>query len=168
MSPVYTAAALAALCAQEQELVFEKFDAADAWAVGGLLQEAMAHEAKPVAMQAVLDGFTVFRYFPPGTGEANEFWMGKKYNTVCRAQASSLRAAVELELSRQPPAAWQEDEQHYALCGGGFPIRVRGKGLVGAYCISGLPHLDDHRLLTAALARYLGLPPRTVPAEERI
>lgn len=166
MSPVYTPATLAALCAQEQELVFEKFDAADAWAIGALLRQAMAREAKPVAMQAVLDGFTVFRYFPPGTGANNEFWMGKKYNTVRLAGTSSLRAAVELELSRRPPAAWQADEQHCALCGGGFPIRVRDRGLVGAWCISGLPHLDDHRLLTTVLARYLGLKPRPVPVEE--
>lgn len=163
VNPGYTAETLAALCAQEEELVFDHFDASDAKAIGNLLLEAMAQEVKPVAMQAVLNGFTVFSYFPPETGAINEFWMGKKYNTVCKTLTSSLRAVVELTLSGRRPAPWELDEDHYALCGGGFPIQVRGKGVVGVYCISGLPHLDDHRLLTGVLARYLGIPPRPLP-----
>lgn len=165
VTPGYTPETLAALCAQEEELVFDRFDASDAWAIGQLLLEAMAHEAKPVAMQVVLDSLPVFYYTPPGTGPINQFWMGKKYNTVCQTQTSSLRAAVELALSHRDPAPWEMDEEHYALCGGGFPIRIRDKGLAGVYCISGLPHLDDHRLLTGVLARYLGIPPREIPVQ---
>lgn len=156
---MYTDETLRQLCVQEDELVFDRFDERDAWDVGRLLIEAVRREPKPIAMQAVLDGFPVFRYFLPGTGPNNAFWMDKKYNTVHRTGTSSLRAAVELELSGLPPAPWQRDEERYALCGGGFPIRVRGRGVVGAYCISGLPHLDDHRVLTATLARHLGLDP---------
>lgn len=165
VNPGYTTETLEALCLQEEELVFEKFDAVDAWAIGELLRTAMAQEVKPVAMRAVLEGFTVFSYYPPATGAVNEFWMGKKYNTVCRTGTSSLRAAVELILSDRSPAPWEQDEEHFALCGGGFPIRVRGKGIVGVYCISGLPHLDDHRLLTNVMAQYLGISSRRIPME---
>ena len=166
VNPGYRPETLEALRRQEEELVFKKFDAADAWEIGERLRAAMARERKPVAMQAVLDGFPVFRYFPPATGPVNEFWMEKKYNTVCRTGASSLRAAVELVLSGREPAHWELDETHYALCGGGFPIRVLGKGVVGAYCVSGLPHLDDHRLLTGVLAQYLGIAGRIIPVWE--
>lgn len=164
VNPAYTAEMLEILRLQEAELVFEKFDAADAWEIARLLCQAMSGEPKPVAMQAVLDGFTVLRYYPPATGPINEFWMGKKYNTVSRTGTSSLRAAAELALSGRKPVSWELDEEHFALCGGGFPIYVRGKGMVGVYCVSGLPHLEDHRLLTTAISQYLRIPQRHLPA----
>ena len=163
VNPAYTAEMLEILRLQETELVFEKFDAADAWEIARLLCQAMSGEPKSVAMQAVLDGFTVLRYYPPATGPINEFWMGKKYNTVSRTGTSSLRAAAELALSDREPVPWELDEEHFALCGGGFPIYVRGKGMVGVYCVSGLPHLEDHRLLTAAISQYLRIPQRHLP-----
>jgi uncharacterized protein (UPF0303 family) len=43
-------------------------------------------------------------------------------------------------------APWQHDEEHYAFCGGGFPLYVNGE-FRGAAIISGLPHLKDHALL---------------------
>lgn len=164
VNPAYTAEMLEVLRLQEAELVFEKFDAADAWEIARLLCQAMSGEPKPVALQAVLDGFTVLRYYPPATGPINEFWMGKKYNTVSRTGTSSLRAAAELALSGREPVSWELDEERFALCGGGFPIYVRGKGMVGVYCVSGLPHLEDHRLLTTAISQYLRIPQRHLPA----
>ena len=91
VNPSYTTEMLEVLWLQETELVFEKFDAADAWEIARLLCQAMSREPKPVAMQAVLDGFTILRYYPPATGPINEFWIEKKYNTVSRTGTSSLR-----------------------------------------------------------------------------
>ena len=39
--------------------------------------------------------------------------------------------------------------------GGAFPIRVRGVGLVGTVTVSGLPQLEDHRLVVTTLERFL-------------
>ena len=49
---------------------------------------------------------------------------------------------------------WQSDEEQFAFCGGGFPLVVNGQ-FRGAAIVSGLPHLDDHRCLTQAIAEYL-------------
>lgn len=165
---MYTDGTLRVLRAQERELVFEAFDAADAWGIAALLIEAAQKESRPIALQAVLDGFDILRYFMPGTGAKNAFWMAKKYNTVCKTGVSSLATAVEQALSQHPPTGWQCDGDRYALCGGGFPIRIRGQGIVGVYCISGLPHLEDHRVLTTVLAQYLGKPPSIVPVEAEL
>jgi uncharacterized protein (UPF0303 family) len=46
-------------------------------------------------------------------------------------------------------------EQDYAAAGGGFPIFVRNTGCVGAVVVSGLPQLEDHRLVTDAIREIL-------------
>lgn len=105
-------------------------------------------------MRIVLDDLIVYQRFLPGTGKDNNWWMDKKYATVKRTHHSSLRAAAERELSGIQED-WQSDEEHYAFCGGGFPIVVNGE-FRGAAIVPGLPHLDDHRCLTETIAAYLG------------
>ena len=63
-----------------------------------------------------------------------------------------VRAAVERELYGAK-APWQHDEEHYAFCGGGFPLYVSGE-FRGAAIISGLPHLKDHALLCETVKAY--------------
>ena len=43
----------------------------------------------------------------------------------------------------------------YAPHGGGFPLRVRGTGVVGVVLVSGLPQQDDHALIVEALEAFL-------------
>ena len=42
------------------------------------------------------------------------------------------------------------------LAGGGFPLKLRGVGCVGAVTVSGLPQREDHEMVVAALAAALG------------
>lgn len=156
---MYTTEFLEALKQTETVLTFTAFDQEDAYVLGTRLREAGLAAAQPVAVRVVLDGLAVYQSFPNGTGGENNAWMDRKYATVIRARASSLRAAAERELLgvREP---WQSDEEHHAFCGGGFPIVVDGV-FRGAAIVSGLPHLEDHALLTGVLASFLG---RELPA----
>ena len=52
--------------------------------------------------------------------------MNRKQHTVERCHTSSLRTAVERELNGAKEN-WQQDESHYAFCGGGFPIIVNNE-----------------------------------------
>ncbi|MNU04555.1 hypothetical protein D3C72_2490170 [compost metagenome] len=49
------------------------------------------------------------------------------------------------------------DPADFVIAGGGFPIRVKGAGIVGCLTISGLPGRDDHGVAVAALCDLLGL-----------
>jgi uncharacterized protein (UPF0303 family) len=49
------------------------------------------------------------------------------------------------------------DPQLYAAHGGAFPVIVRDVGPIGAVVVSGLPQLDDHRMVVAALRRHLAV-----------
>ena len=57
----------------------------------------------------------------------------------------------------------------YALCGGGFPIRIKGsKTVIGAVIASNLYHIADHEFIISCLKEYLNCPdapafPYTVP-----
>ena len=48
------------------------------------------------------------------------------------------------------------DPATYAAHGGAFPILVRGTGCVGTVAVSGLPQLEDHRVVVEVLEAFLG------------
>jgi uncharacterized protein (UPF0303 family) len=48
------------------------------------------------------------------------------------------------------------DPALYAAHGGAVPLLVRGVGPVGVVVVSGLPQLEDHRMVVAALHAFLG------------
>ena len=103
-------------------------------------------------MRIVFDDIILYQSFLPGTDESNNQWMNRKQHTVERCHTSSLRAAVERELNGVKEN-WQQDESHYAFCGGGFPIIVNDE-FRGVAMISGLPHLEDHRNLVEVMDQF--------------
>ena len=147
------------LLEQEAILVFPKFDLEDAYALGTKLYQDGQTEPRPIAVRIILDDLMVYQAFLPGTNEGNNGWMNRKCATVNRTHGSSLRALAERDLFGACEV-WENDEAHYALCGGAFPILVQGTEDVepefrGIATISGLPHLEDHRRLTQSIAEYL-------------
>ncbi len=51
------------------------------------------------------------------------------------------------------------------FCGGCFPLRIKGLGVVGAITVSGLSDVQDHQLAADALAKYLNVQVPKLPAE---
>ena len=63
---------------------------------------------------------------------------------------------VQVQLSGSSPESKRMPENEYACCGGGFPLTVKTIGVIGTICVSGLPHMEDHKLIVDALEEYLG------------
>ena len=150
---MYTPEFLKELEQQEKQLTFDRFDLEDAYALGTKLRKKAVEVPLSIAVRIVLNGLIVYQTFLPGTGMENDFWMNLKYATVAQSHKSSLRVAAERELLgiREP---WQADENNHAFCGGGFPIIVNGI-YSGAVIVSGLPHVQDHELVTDVIAGYI-------------
>ena len=48
-----------------------------------------------------------------------------------------------------------ESDHVVGACGGGFPIRVAGVGVIGSVIVSGLDHMADHEFAAACISQYL-------------
>jgi len=91
----------------------------------------------------------------------NENWMRRKFRTVIMNERSSylMWAFNEMGGRGQDPirdAALQGmDSKEYALCGGGFPIKLKTGEMVAVILASNLPHEKDHGFIVEGLESYL-------------
>ena len=141
---------------QERVLEFPAFDADAAWALGGRMRALAAGTGRPVAMGIWVAGALLFYGATPGTTLDHEFWLQRKRATAERFGRSTYRMGLELDGSTL------EEKQglplrEFCVHGGGFPLRLRGTGCVGAAVLSGLPQRQDHAMVVEAMAGLLGV-----------
>ena len=109
-----------------------------------------------MAIEITINGLVVFRYFPDGALPDSELWLARKRRTVELMEMSSLHFLAWLEVNGESMESRKLPANDYAAGGGGFPIRVRGTGVIGSICVSGMPdHMDDHQLVINTLAEFL-------------
>ncbi|GLX53386.1 heme-degrading domain-containing protein [Streptomyces sp. MB22_4] len=143
--------------AQEDRLVLRRFTYDDAWALGSLLVELARERRAPVAVDIHRGGQQLFHAALPGSTPDNDAWIARKRRVVERYGASSYLVGSRF---RAKGTTFEDssrlDPGEYAAHGGSFPIRVAHVGVVGAVTVSGLPQIEDHRLVVAALEEFLG------------
>ena len=150
---------IARIAEQERRLVFARFDASTAWALGTALKAAAEARGVAVTIEIRVARETLFFYAMPGTGPSNADWARRKRNSVDLLQRSSY--AIGLELQRDGSsleARMGLPTRDYAWAGGCFPITLEGAGCIGTVTVSGLPQRDDHNMVVEALAMLCGVP----------
>ena len=141
---------------QEKELVFESVTQEDMIRLGWTLYENNKKFAGPLAILIKINEKTVFSCYPDGTGAFHELWLERKATMVYMREMCTLRAFLELERNGEElKKDWILDAANYAACGGGFPLRLKNGCVVGAICVSGLPHLQDHQAVTEGIRLFL-------------
>jgi uncharacterized protein (UPF0303 family) len=149
---------LDALLRQEHLLILPSFDETTAYEIGSALRaEAVARKA-PVVIDIRTAARRLYYAALPGSSADNEEWARRKSNVVLRCHTSSLRMGQMLEDKQRPQ--WPDaalDPKDYAVHGGSFPVTVAGTGVVAAISVSGLPSREDHEMITAVLAKRLGV-----------
>jgi uncharacterized protein (UPF0303 family) len=153
-----SAPSLAELAAEEEELQFSGFTNDDAWDLGSALVAAARRDGAPVAVDVSRHGHQLFHASLPGTSPDNDSWIQRKTRVVHRFGHSSLYVRqASIERGTTFEEEFGLDPALYAAHGGAFPVVVRSVGPVGAVVVSGLPQLEDHRMVVAAIRAHLGL-----------
>ena len=146
----------AGLKTEEEMLVLPAFDIAAALEIGQIAFELASARELKAAIEVRIGEWTVFHASLPGTNAENDWWMGRKARVVLLTGHSSIHERV---LAEETNTDWFAKhgvlEEQYAIHGGGLPINVVGKGLVGVLLVSGLPQIQDHLLCVEVLTEYL-------------
>lgn len=144
------------IVAQEAALQFDSFTEADAWALGTQMRTAAAAKNLPLVIDIRIGQRQLFFAALAGTSSDNSDWVRRKSNSVLRFHKSTYRMNREFEGSTHVfGPARGVDVMDYAKDGGGFPITIKGTGVVGAITVSGIPQRDDHGFVVEQLCAYL-------------
>lgn len=158
------------LMKQEELLQFDHFDQEVAFELGTfMVNYAKKHNITIAVSIRMNNGLIVYQHCPDGTNLLNQNWMRRKFNTVQLMERSSLLSTFTWENDGDTATTHALDIKDYALCGGGFPIRIKGSGVViGTIISSNLYHIADHEFIIDCLREFLNCPeapkyPYTVP-----
>ena len=146
----------ASLSEEYANLFFSNFDILDATKLGIIAMDLGISRRLPIAAEVRTGAWTVFHASLPGSSPENDWWMNRKARVVLKTGHSTMYERV---LAEETGVDWFAthgvSEEEYAIHGGGLPINVKGKGLVGVLLISGLPQVQDHLLGVEILTEYL-------------
>ena len=143
---------------QEKRLVFDSFDEDRAFRLGSTMRDIGLAGGHGITVDIRLWNRPMFLCALPGSNGQNSEWARRKINVVGRYLKSTYRLVLEM---KRPDATLAPEQNlplsEFVLAGGGFPITVKGAGVVGAIAISGLPQREDHVLVVRALCDHLGV-----------
>jgi uncharacterized protein (UPF0303 family) len=141
---------------QEEMLQFPHFNKKDAWDLGNLLVKKSQDEKLSISVSIRLfNGLTIFQYLPEGAIPDNERWLTKKFNTVREFELSTLLNTLKFIKRKWTIEGRGLDPKAFVWGGGGFPIRIKGTGVIGAILVSGLSHDKDHGVLVDCISDLL-------------
>ncbi len=151
---------LASVITHEADLVFDRFDEAAAFEIGSAIREIALAEHLSIVCDVRYWDRPLFYMALPGTSADNPDWVRRKINVVKRFGKSSYRMVLERKATPQNrafPADSGLPASDYVLAGGGFPIRIRNAGVIGAITVSGVPEHLDHMLVVRGICQHLGM-----------
>ncbi|RWQ16561.1 heme-degrading domain-containing protein [Mesorhizobium sp.] len=146
---------------QEATLVFSEFDEAIAFEIGTAIRDRALAGNLPIIVDIRTFDRPLFYAALPGSNASNPDWARRKINVVKRFLRSTYRMVLE---QQRPDRTFKIGEgldiADYVLAGGGFPVTVKGAGVIGVIAVSGLPEREDHGVVVDALCDHLGVDKR--------
>jgi uncharacterized protein (UPF0303 family) len=92
----------------------------------------------------------------PGSSGNNDNWARRKSNVALLMDQASLIVGMKNAERGRTLATEGLSEADYADHGGAVPVRVAGAGVVAVATVSGLPQVEDHRLVVEGIKALLG------------
>jgi uncharacterized protein (UPF0303 family) len=142
--------------AEMETLCFESFGFDDALAIGLDLVETARRKALPIAIDVTVNRQQLFHAALPGSSPDNDQWVLRKSRVATRFFKSSLAIATDLRSKGKTiEDVYGLPSAEYAPHGGSVPVVVKGAGVIGTITVSGLPDVEDHKTVVAAIRRHL-------------
>ena len=143
------------LLQQEKDLALSSFTNEDAISLGQELLKLALNQKAQVIVQVRIGEQIIFHSALTGSSSENDWWINRKYRVVEKFKHSSMYVRVSYEEKNQ---SFEEDSgldnELYAAHGGGFPISVTDIGIVGVALVSGLPQVEDHKMIIKGLTNF--------------
>ena len=137
------------------ELQFTRFRNDDAVALGQLLVQLGVGRNLPIAIGIRTPIHILFHAALDGATPDNDHWLEAKSRTAGRFEEPSLLVGLK---ARRDGSRFEDnalvDHRTHAAHGGSFPLYIGGVGAVATVTVSGLPQLEDHRLVVEALRTF--------------
>ena len=142
---------IAELEAEVAALVLDRFTETEALRLGQILTEIALAEALPVVVDIRTADRTLYHVALPGSAPLNDLWARRKSNVALAFQMASLLVGMQHRAKGETLAKHGLDATDHADHGGAVPIRVAGVGMVAVATVSGLPQVEDHKLVLRGL-----------------
>ena len=142
---------IAEIEAEYAELELTTFDEATALRLGQILVDLALAEDLAVVIDIRTPNRTLFHAGLPGSAPLNDLWALRKSNTALMFQVPSLLIARRNQSSGETLARHGLPPEAYADSGGAVPIRVAASGVVAVATVSGLPQVQDHKLVVRGI-----------------
>ncbi len=144
---------LTTLDAEAEALILPRFDETTALQLGAILLDLA--QGLPVVINIRNAHRTFFHAALPGSQAGNDNWARRKSNTVLMTGRASMAVGLKNAERNQTLSRDGLSDADYADHGGAVPIRVAGVGMVAVATVSGLPQIEDHRLVVQGIAALL-------------
>lgn len=147
------------LAEEQTALQLDRFDYEFAWRLGVQMHDLAKAAKAPVSITVAHGLDIVFAALLPGATPDNWDWAARKRAVAHRFHRSSLSLRLETEERKFDfNRGYRLAEADFAASGGGVPLIEKDGTLVGTAGVSGLPDVEDHRLIVDALRALLGRP----------
>jgi uncharacterized protein (UPF0303 family) len=142
---------IAELEAEAGGLVLTAFDERAALRLGRILTDIALAEGLPVVIDIRTPDRTLFHAALPGSTPLNDLWARRKSAVALKFHEASLLVGTRHREKGESLAKHGLDLADHADHGGAVPIRVAGAGVVAVATVSGLPQVEDHRLVVRGI-----------------
>jgi uncharacterized protein (UPF0303 family) len=132
-------------------LQFARFDETTALRLGKVLIDLGLAEDLAIVIDIRTADRTLFHAALPGSAPLNDLWARRKSNTALKFQLPSLLVGQRNKARGETLDRHGLSPAEFADSGGAVPIRVRGAGVVAVATVSGLPQVEDHKLVVRGL-----------------
>ena len=139
------------LAAEAASLSLTRLAEAEALALGRILTDLGLEGGLPIVIDIRSADRTYFHAALPGSAPLNDLWARRKSNTALMFHLPSLLIGRRNLSLGETLARHGLPHEDYADNGGAVPIRVAGVGMVAVATVSGLPQVQDHKLVVRAI-----------------